>query len=132
MSLLPTDSLGANPAEPARAHSLLDVELRKWDGDFRFLLGCFQTVLGRIGEGQLGIFLGDVFSDAPQITNELPPRASQARASKKPVPPDRPEQTVSNRRPSPLRRPKGSRGPLTVRTFPTRRPVPTSQTRRSR
>ena len=78
MSLLPTESLGAKPAEPARAHSLLDVELRKWDGDFRFLLGCFQTVLGRIGEGQLGIFLGDVFSDAPQITNELPPRASQA------------------------------------------------------
>ena len=63
--------------EPARAHSLLDVELKKWDEDFCFLLDCFRAALGRIGESDLGTFVADVFSRTPQTTG-LPPRGSQA------------------------------------------------------
>src|ERR1017187_6711456 len=64
--------------DPARANTLLDAELEKWDNDFRFLLGCFQTVLGRIGENRLATLLGDVFSNDSQPSAELPPRGSQA------------------------------------------------------
>lgn len=77
MSTQPRESTTSNAPEPARAHSLLDVELKKWDEDFCFLLNCFQAALARIGEGELGAFVADVFSHAP-TTAELPPRGSQA------------------------------------------------------
>jgi phosphoenolpyruvate carboxylase len=64
--------------EPARAHSLLDVVLRKWDDDFRFLLDCFGRALGRIGEPALARFMDGVFSDAPTAHEDLPPRGMQA------------------------------------------------------
>ncbi|HLK51275.1 MAG TPA: phosphoenolpyruvate carboxylase [Bryobacteraceae bacterium] len=63
--------------EPARAHSLLDIELKKWDDDFRFLLDCFSGRLARIGETELAALVADVFSNAPR-TGGLPPRGSQA------------------------------------------------------
>jgi phosphoenolpyruvate carboxylase len=71
-------------SEPARAHSLLDVELKKWDDDFRFLLECFQRALGRIGEAALAAFVNDVFSNAAIfskatiVLEEIPPRGPQA------------------------------------------------------
>src|SRR6516164_1747713 len=73
----PTGSFARNTPEQAPAHSLLDVELRKWDEDFRFLVDCFQTALRRIGEGDLAEFVADVFSNAP-VAGTIPPRGSQA------------------------------------------------------
>jgi len=73
----PTGSFARNTPEQAPAHSLLDVELRKWDEDFRFLVDCFQTALRRIGEGDLAEFVADVFSNAP-VAGAIPPRGSQA------------------------------------------------------
>lgn len=71
MSPLPT-------AGPARAHSLLDVELEKWDDDFHFLLNCFRTALERTGEIELAGFVGDAFSQGGIINRALPPRGAQA------------------------------------------------------
>src|SRR5579884_848589 len=71
MSPLPT-------AGPARAHSLLDVELRKWDDDFLFLLHCFRTALERTGETELAGFVADAFSDGGIVDRALPPRGAQA------------------------------------------------------
>src|ERR1035437_10213159 len=51
MGTLGTGNRMGRTPEPARAHSLLEVELGKWDRDFRFLLGCFQACLSRIREG---------------------------------------------------------------------------------
>ena len=73
----PTGSFARNTPKQAPAHSLLDVELRKWDEDFRFLVDCFQTALRRIGEGDLAEFVADVFSNAP-VAGAIPPRGSQA------------------------------------------------------
>ena len=78
MSTFPKPYSPWSAPDSARARSLLDVELEKWDDDFRFLLGCFQTVLGRIGESRLAAFLADVFSSDPQPAAEVPPRGSQA------------------------------------------------------
>jgi len=64
--------------EPARARSLLDVELKKWDDDFRFMLDCFRNVLTRIGESELAEFAAGAFANAPMDARRLPPRASQA------------------------------------------------------
>jgi len=71
MSPLPT-------AGPARAHSLLDVELKKWDDDFQFLLNCFRTALERTGEQELAGFVADAFSNGGIIERALPPRCAQA------------------------------------------------------
>lgn len=70
MSPLPT-------AGPARAHSLLDVELKKWDDDFLFLLNCFRTALERTGEIELAGFVADAFSEGAIIGRALPPRGAQ-------------------------------------------------------
>ena len=64
--------------EPTRARGLLAVELKKWDQDFRFLLGCFQQALLRIGEEDLAAFAVEAFSDAPGEGEWLPARGSQA------------------------------------------------------
>jgi len=64
--------------EPVRAHNLLEVELRKWDQDFRFLLDCFQRVLLRIREPELARLAGVAFTAPPQPGERLPPRGSQA------------------------------------------------------
>ncbi len=64
--------------EPARAHALLEVELEKWDQDFRFLLGCFQASLANIGEEELAALAGRAFSEPPAAGERLPPRGSQA------------------------------------------------------
>lgn len=71
MSPLPT-------AGPARAHSLLDVELKKWDDDFLFLLNCFRTALERTGEIELAGFVADAFSEGGIVGRPLPPRGAQA------------------------------------------------------
>ena len=71
-----------NPAprasEPARAHSLLEVELRKWDEDFRFLRECLQACLGSIGESQLARLVKDSFFESQGPSEPLPPRGAQA------------------------------------------------------
>ncbi|HYL38872.1 MAG TPA: phosphoenolpyruvate carboxylase [Bryobacteraceae bacterium] len=67
-----------NAPEPARAHSLLDIELKKWDDDFRFLLDCYQHMLRGTGETDLAALLADVFSPAPVADAKLPPRGAQA------------------------------------------------------
>ena len=64
--------------EPARAHSLLEVELEKWDQDFRFLLGCFRAALTRIREDQLATLVEQAFTIPPEEGARLPARGSQA------------------------------------------------------
>jgi phosphoenolpyruvate carboxylase len=64
--------------ERARAHSLLEVELEKWDRDFRFLLGCFQAALTRIREGELSRLVEQAFSVSPAEGARLPARGAQA------------------------------------------------------
>ncbi|MBV8842356.1 MAG: phosphoenolpyruvate carboxylase, partial [Bryobacterales bacterium] len=66
------------PPERVRAHSLLDVELRKWEDDFQFLLDCFRNTLTSIGEAELVDLLDSVFRDAPGVERPLPPRSPQA------------------------------------------------------
>ena len=78
MSTLPKENAISHAPGPARAHTLLDIELKKWDDDFNFLLGCLETALGRIGESDLAAVLADVFSGDPQIAGALPPRGPQA------------------------------------------------------
>ena len=64
--------------EPARAHSLLEVELEKWDQDFRFLLGRFRAALTRIREDELAGLVEQAFTIPPQAGARLPRRGSQA------------------------------------------------------
>jgi phosphoenolpyruvate carboxylase len=68
-----TPSIGS-----ARARNLLNVELKKWDDDFHFLLDCFQTALERMGEAALAKFVGEAFSGKPCAPEDLPARGSQA------------------------------------------------------
>jgi phosphoenolpyruvate carboxylase len=70
-------AIGRTP-ERARAHSLLEVELEKWDQDFRFLLGCFQAALTRIREGELAQLVEQAFSVPPEEGARLPERGAQA------------------------------------------------------
>jgi hypothetical protein len=70
-------AVGRTP-EPARAHSLLEVELEKWDQDFRFLLGCFEACLTRIREGELARLVEQAFSIPPEEGARLPARGAQA------------------------------------------------------
>jgi phosphoenolpyruvate carboxylase len=69
--------MGRTP-EPARAHSLLEVELGKWDQDFRFLVGCFQACLTRIREGELARLVEQAFSVPPEEGARLPARGAEA------------------------------------------------------
>ena len=64
--------------ELPRPHRLLEVELQKWDRDFRFLLGCFQASLTTIREGELARLVGQAFANPPAPDERLPPRGSQA------------------------------------------------------
>ena len=64
--------------EPARARSPLEVELEKWDQDFRFLLGCFQASLTAIREDQLAALVEHAFSSPAADGERLPTRGSQA------------------------------------------------------
>lgn len=58
--------------------TLLETELRKWDEDFRFLLGRFQASLAGVGEAELARLVGQAFSEPPRPGERLPPRGSQA------------------------------------------------------
>src|ERR1035438_6042830 len=78
MGIVGTGSRAWRTPEPARAHSLLEVELAKWDQDFRFLLGCFQAALTRIREDELATLAGQAFSIPPEDGARLPPRGAQA------------------------------------------------------
>jgi len=57
---------------------LLEVELEKWEQDFRFLLGCFQASLTRIREDELARLVEQAFSIPPEEGARLPARGSQA------------------------------------------------------
>ena len=72
------DNITTNPPGPARARTLLGIELKKWDDDFRFLLDCLATALGRIGEGKLADFVSAVFSDRSEAAGDFPTRGAQA------------------------------------------------------
>src|SRR5579883_402239 len=63
--------------ELVRARSLLEVELRKWDEDFRFLRECLQTCLSAIGEAGLARLIEESFSDSHR-SDPLPARGAQA------------------------------------------------------
>lgn len=66
-------------SQPAgRARDLLEVELRKWDEDFHFLLACFEDVLVRIQEPDLARLAGRAFSSPPTEDERLPARGAQA------------------------------------------------------
>jgi phosphoenolpyruvate carboxylase len=65
-------------SEPARARSLLEVELRKWEEDFRFLRECLQNSLRSVGEEDLARLVEDSFSDSQGPSEPLPPRGAQA------------------------------------------------------
>jgi phosphoenolpyruvate carboxylase len=64
--------------EPVRADNLLDVELRKWDQDFRFLLRCFRNVLNQIRQPELARLAVEAFSVPPEDGERLPHRGSLA------------------------------------------------------
>ena len=68
----------SHPLDPFRTHNLLEVELRKWDQDFRFLLDCFQRMLARIREPELARLAAVAFAVPPEPGERLPPRGSQA------------------------------------------------------
>jgi phosphoenolpyruvate carboxylase len=57
---------------------MLEVELRKWDDDFRFLRERFQAVLLSIGEGELARLVEGAFSASSETSEPLPPRGVQA------------------------------------------------------
>ncbi|MEP7351851.1 MAG: phosphoenolpyruvate carboxylase [Acidobacteriota bacterium] len=59
-------------------HSILSVELSKWDLDFGFLLGCFQNALCAIGEENLAQFATAALDSAPETAERLPLRGGQA------------------------------------------------------
>jgi len=69
---------GFGTESQARARSPLEVELEKWDQDFRFLLGCFQASLTAIREGRLAALVEHAFSSPAAEGERLPPRGSQA------------------------------------------------------
>jgi phosphoenolpyruvate carboxylase len=57
---------------------MLDVELKKWEEDFRFLLARFQAALTAIREDDLAKLAGQAFAVPPQPGERLPARGSQA------------------------------------------------------
>jgi phosphoenolpyruvate carboxylase len=57
---------------------LLELGLRKWDDDFRFLLERFRDVLTSIGEHDLAALTGRAFTTLPAPGERLPPRGAQA------------------------------------------------------
>src|ERR1039458_4907196 len=78
MGAFSTDHPVWQTPELPRPHRLLEVELQKWDRDFRFLLGCFQASLTTIREGELARLVGQAFANPPAPDERLPPRGSQA------------------------------------------------------
>jgi phosphoenolpyruvate carboxylase len=68
---------------PGSAHRIsprdvLDLELRKWDDDFHFLLGCFESCLLAIGESELAGLVQRAFSDFSIDGERLVPKGAQA------------------------------------------------------
>jgi phosphoenolpyruvate carboxylase len=57
---------------------MLEVQLRKWDDDFRFLRERFQAVLSSIGEGELAQLVERAFCASAETSEPLPPRGVQA------------------------------------------------------
>jgi phosphoenolpyruvate carboxylase len=66
-----------NPA-PEQRPDLREVELRKWDDDVAFLLGCFRDSLSSFGEKELAEFTGRAFDTSPEASERLPPRGTEA------------------------------------------------------
>jgi len=64
--------------EPTRPHRMVEVELKKWEEDFRFLLARFQAALTAIKEDALASLAGQAFAVAPAPGERLPARGSQA------------------------------------------------------
>jgi phosphoenolpyruvate carboxylase len=62
----------------ANKRDLLQVELDKWDRDFRFLLGCFRDVLTSIHEPDLAGLVEEAFSTPPSAGQRMPARGAQA------------------------------------------------------
>ncbi len=78
MGAFSTDHPVSQTPERPRPHRMLEVELKKWDRDFRFLLGCFQASLTTIKEGELAGLVGQAFANPPAPGERLPARGSQA------------------------------------------------------
>ena len=78
MSTLRSGDSAWRAPEPARARTLLDTELRKWEEDFRFLLERFGSALRAIGEGGLAVFVERAFDGAPQSEERLPAHGAEA------------------------------------------------------
>ncbi len=57
---------------------MLEVELEKWDRDFRFLLGGFQDVLAATGQDQLASLVERAFSGVPSVSERLPEHGTLA------------------------------------------------------
>jgi phosphoenolpyruvate carboxylase len=72
------NATGRRSPEPARARNLLEVELGKWDQDFRFLLERYHNVLESMGERRLTRLVERAFSTPPSSGMRLPPRGAQA------------------------------------------------------
>ncbi|MEO8098029.1 MAG: phosphoenolpyruvate carboxylase [Acidobacteriota bacterium] len=58
--------------------ALQDIELRKWDEDVRFLLGCFQESLRSIGEVELAEFAARAFETVAGVEARLPRHGAEA------------------------------------------------------
>src|SRR5260370_1290801 len=67
-----------NMTAPANKRDLLQVELDKWDRDFRFLLECFRDVLTSIHEPELAGLVEEAFSTPPSAGQRMPARGAQA------------------------------------------------------
>src|SRR5260370_13616442 len=67
-----------NMTDLANKHDLLQVELDKWDRDFRFLLECFRDVLASIHEPELAGLVEEAFSTPPSADQRMPARGAQA------------------------------------------------------
>jgi phosphoenolpyruvate carboxylase len=57
---------------------LHEIEFRKWDADFRFLLDCFCDVLDGVGERSLARLVARAFSNEAPAEEPLAPRGAQA------------------------------------------------------
>jgi phosphoenolpyruvate carboxylase len=65
-------------AAQATGHAMLELELKKWDSDFHFLIDLNCRMLRRIGAGDLAALLDQAFSSAPVVASNLPVRGAQA------------------------------------------------------
>lgn len=69
---------GQHSFDAIRGRNLLEVELGKWDRDFRFLLGGFHNVLAATGQKQLASLIEHAFSDLPSVNERLPEHGTLA------------------------------------------------------